>query len=104
MARVLEGHSDPSGPVIEQLDPPSLPNSYEELTPRTKATAGAGVGLLFGLAGLRFFAKRDRPGYSTLAKHRLIVGRAAGQFTRTCSRLGLVLPPIATKLILSRVF
>ena len=60
VARVI--HSDPNGPVIEQFDPPSLPNSYEELTPLTMATAGACVGLLLGLAGLRFFAKRDRPG------------------------------------------
>jgi hypothetical protein len=62
VARVLEGHMDPSGPVIEQGDPPSLPESYEELTPRTMASAGAGIGLWLGLAGLRFFAERHRPG------------------------------------------
>ena len=55
VARVLEGHMDPNGPLIQQLDPPSLPESYEEPTPRTMSAAGAGVGLLLGLAGLRFF-------------------------------------------------
>jgi hypothetical protein len=62
VARVMEGHMDPSGPVIERLDPPSLPNSYEELTPLTMATGGAVIGLLLGLAGLRFFAESDRRG------------------------------------------
>ena len=61
VARVLEGHIDPRGPVIEQLGPPSLPESYEELTPGTMAAVGAGVGLFLGLAGLWFFSKRDKP-------------------------------------------
>ena len=59
LARVLE--ADSHGSIIEQLGPPSLPESYEELTPRTMTLAGAGIGLLLGLAVLQFFSKRDRP-------------------------------------------
>jgi hypothetical protein len=57
VARVLEGHMNPGGPVIEVFGPPSRPESYEELTPRSMAAAGAGIGLLLGLAGLPIFFK-----------------------------------------------
>jgi hypothetical protein len=61
VARVLESHMDSSGPVVEVFGPPSRPESYEELTRYTMAAAGAGVGLLLGLTGLRFFSKRYQP-------------------------------------------
>jgi hypothetical protein len=61
VARVLESHIDPSGPVVEVFGPPSRPESYEELTPYTMAFAGAGVDLFLWLTGMRVFSKPYQP-------------------------------------------